>query len=259
MSPAIWILLAVLLAVFLQSAWRGEGFAHRIAQSIWCRIGSLSGYRKSGNRHASLTAIVDLAERSLLERLARRFVPVLSGWFSPYPTDKGGFHDYLRLYDILLAPYRDRRDVRVLEVGVHKGGSLALWREYFSDHATIVGIDVNSGVQNFPRDAGIKVVILDSRDATAVASTLRGLHFDVIIDDGLHHPDAQQRTFGALRPLLRPNGVYIIEDVYSFDATAFQSHEDAVRIYPDRSGQNLVVLRPPACEAGEPPDSLTGR
>lgn len=253
MSTAIWIVPAVLLAVFLRLAWRGEGFAHRVAQTIWVRIASLTEYRKSGVQHASLTAIVDAAGESRLERFLHRFVPVLAGWFSPFPTDKGGFHDYLRLYDVLLAPYRDRRGVRVLEVGVHKGGSLALWREYFSDDATIFGIDVNPGVQTFPNDSGITVVILDSRDRAAVTAALSGLAFDIIIDDGLHHPSAQQKTFDALRPLLEPHGVYIIEDVYAFDAAAFASHGDAIRRYPDRSGQQLVVLRPRACEAGDPP------
>lgn len=259
MNTLTGVLLAVLPGLFVASAWRGEGFAHRIAQSIWCRIGSLANYRKTGERHASLTAIVNRADRSVFEHAVSRLVPALSGWFSPFPTDKGEFHDYLRLYEIVLLPYRDRPDVRVLEVGVNKGGSLALWREYFSERAAIFGIDVNPGVQTFPSDAGIKVVILDSRDSAAVAGAFRGLEFDVIIDDGLHDPGAQRHTFDALRPLLKPSGVYVIEDVYAFDAAGFHSHGDAIRIYPERNGQSLVVVRPPACDAGEPPDGLPGR
>src|SRR5947207_11626406 len=37
---------------------------------------------------------------------------------------------YLGLYDAYLAPFRGR-PVRILEIGVNRGGSLQLWREYF--------------------------------------------------------------------------------------------------------------------------------
>lgn len=252
MTTVVGVLLGIAVVLFVRSAWSGVGPAHRVVQYAYCRIGSLARYQKSDRRYASLEEIMESSGEPWLEAAARRVMPSLSGWFMPFPTDKGGFHDYLPLYRSLLEPYRDRKGACLLEVGVHKGGSLALWREYFAESARVFGIDVNRGVQSFPLDGGIKVLILDSRDAAVVARALRGLTFDVIIDDGLHHPEAQRRTFEALRPFLKPEGVYVVEDVYSLRPDHFLSHGDEVVVYPDRSGQSLVVVRPPACEAGRP-------
>ena len=37
--------------------------------------------------------------------------------------------------------------------------------------------------------------------------------FDIIIDDGVHHPELQMKTLRNFYPSLRPNGIYVIEDV----------------------------------------------
>ena len=56
-----------------------------------------------------------------------------------YDTDKIQHH-YLEAYDPILSPWADN-DVKLLEIGVRKGGSLELWRDYFP-RGTIVGIDL---------------------------------------------------------------------------------------------------------------------
>ncbi len=241
----------MLVAAFLvREASRGEGAVHRFAQSIWCRIGSMDRFHKSEMRHNSLRAIVATAQQPFVERVTRRYLPELSGWLAAFPTDKGSAHDYLGLYDQLLAPYRDLPDARILEIGVNKGGSLALWREYFAASATIFGVDVNPGVQTFPADAGIKVVIVDSRDAREVNAAFSGTKFDVIIDDGLHTPDAQARTFEAFRPLLKTTGIYVLEDVSECDPARFAAFGDVATRFPGATGQSLVVLRPVDSHAG---------
>ena len=55
---------------------------------------------------------------------------------SKYDTDKAAHAHYLRNYEEHFRPLRDR-DVRLLELGVLKGGSLLLWRDYF-DWANII-------------------------------------------------------------------------------------------------------------------------
>ena len=57
-----------------------------------------------------------------------------------YDTDKIQHH-YLEVYDPILSRWTDK-DVKLLEIGVRKGGSLELWRDY-SPKGTIVGIDLN--------------------------------------------------------------------------------------------------------------------
>ena len=56
-----------------------------------------------------------------------------------YETDKVR-HEYLELYDPILAAWADK-ELKLLEIGIHKGGSLKLWRDYFP-RGIIVGIDL---------------------------------------------------------------------------------------------------------------------
>ncbi len=56
-----------------------------------------------------------------------------------YDSDKIGL-GYLEVYDPILAPWVNKK-MKLLEIGVRKGGSLQLWRDYFPQ-ATIVGIDL---------------------------------------------------------------------------------------------------------------------
>lgn len=235
----------VLAGLFLWSAAGGVGLPYRLLQSVYYSFASLEGYQKSGRRYASATEIVGSQERSVADAIVGRIAPSQKGWLAKgFPTDKGAYHDYLRAYDALLAPYRTLGGVTLLEVGVKKGGSLALWRELLAEDAFVLGLDVHPGVPRFSRDARTKVLILDSRDRTAVDGALRGMTLDIIIDDGLHHPDAQRQTFTVLRPYLTRRGVYVIEDFHGPSASDYASFGDSVVVLPDRSGQSLVVLYP---------------
>ena len=49
---------------------------------------------------------------------------------------------YFSEYDFCFRDFRDR-NIRLLEIGVSKGGSLAAWEEYFP-HAEIVGVDIDN-------------------------------------------------------------------------------------------------------------------
>ena len=40
-----------------------------------------------------------------------------------------------------------------------------------------------------------------------------GGHFDVVVDDGGHSMEQQLTSFRVLFPLLRPGGIYVIEDL----------------------------------------------
>ena len=40
-----------------------------------------------------------------------------------------------------------------------------------------------------------------------------GGEFDVILDDGLHNISAQVKTFNTFWPLLKKEGIYLIEDI----------------------------------------------
>ena len=56
-----------------------------------------------------------------------------------YDTDKIG-HYSLEVYNPILAPWVNK-EIKLLEVSIHKEGSLQLWRDYFKV-GVIIGIDI---------------------------------------------------------------------------------------------------------------------
>src|SRR5688572_23444370 len=91
---------ALAAAWFIRAAWLGTGWPNRVVQYVYNHVGSLDGYRKSGRRAASAVELVAGAGEPPLAGLVRRIAPSQVGWLSrSFPTDKGSWHDYLRLYD----------------------------------------------------------------------------------------------------------------------------------------------------------------
>lgn len=52
------------------------------------------------------------------------------------------WHHYITIYERYFEKYRGQK-IRFLEIGVSKGGSLRMWREYFSPEAIVFGIDID--------------------------------------------------------------------------------------------------------------------
>jgi hypothetical protein len=128
------------------------------------------------------------------------------------------WHHYFEIYNRFLARLRDRSHLRLLEIGVFRGGSLDLWRGYFHRDATIVGIDIDASCKAFGHpERNIWVEVGDQSDA----GFLKGVAakygpFDVIIDDGGHMTSQQIASFSALYPeALTDDGVYLVEDLHT--------------------------------------------
>jgi hypothetical protein len=179
---------------------------------------------------------------SITDRLARRIQHAVSGassrdfgrFSSPYKPEfsnqyKGSVAElffentgplahkwlhFLPIYESLLGCHVGS-EVRMLEIGVFQGGSLALWRRYLGDRATIFGIDIKPECAAFNGQHG--QVRVGSQDDPAflrgVVQEMGGL--DVVLDDGSHIARHQRASFEALFPLLSDGGLYIIEDLHT--------------------------------------------
>ena len=130
---------------------------------------------------------------------------------TPYSTDKLE-SGYLPFYDDLFGGLREH-DVRLLELGVAKGGSLRLWRDFFP-RGIIAGVDVNrSAMLEDPRIRVYQGSQEDTAFLDLVASEVAPGGFDVIIDDCSHIGSLTEVSFWHLfRRHLKPGGIYIIED-----------------------------------------------
>ena len=131
--------------------------------------------------------------------------------FTYHGSDKGTqFHDFGRWYDTLFQPFQDK-PVRVLEIGVLEGNSLAALREYFCHpQARVIGMDIDTGCYQDE-----DVIIGDATDPEVLAYVI-STHgpFDIVIDDGSHTNVDVINTFKYLFPKgLCEGGLYVVEDL----------------------------------------------
>ena len=129
-----------------------------------------------------------------------------------HDTDKNsGAHDYTQLYSQYFDPIRYSARA-IVEIGVWRGESLRMWREYFPD-ALVFGIDIDSECVAHRGDR-IGVYTGSQSDVDFLLATITeiGRELDVVIDDGSHLATDYRVSFETLFPLVRSGGWYVIED-----------------------------------------------
>jgi hypothetical protein len=131
---------------------------------------------------------------------------------------------YLPIYEQAMAGLRGRAG-RILEIGVARGGSLAMWRRYFGPATVIVGVDINPDCKQFEDvSKNVYVRIGSQRDTDLLRSVVTEFGpFDAIIDDGSHMSSHMVDTFRFLFANgLADGGVYIVEDIHCNYWTAYR-------------------------------------
>jgi hypothetical protein len=122
---------------------------------------------------------------------------------------------YLDIYDRSLAHLKNDR-VAILEIGVQNGGFTEALARFFTNAEVIVGCDIDArcGEIKFD-DPRIQICVGDASAETTFES-IKGIHgsFDLIIDDGSHTSRDIITAFARYFPLLRSNGVFIVEDLH---------------------------------------------
>jgi hypothetical protein len=123
---------------------------------------------------------------------------------------------YLKVYDRELEPFLELgRPVHLLEIGIAKGGSLAIWEALLPPGSSVVAFDIEAGCAALRYGPSVRVVIQDATDAAGVQAALGDAKFDIIIDDGSHVSADIIAQFAILFPRLLPGGIYIIEDLHA--------------------------------------------
>jgi cephalosporin hydroxylase len=144
-------------------------------------------------------------------------------------SDKDTVHSYIELYDKLLDRLKDTA-LNVIEIGISKGGSIKMWKDYFT-RANVYGIDLTDYKKLDPKngidDVAIKYInnelMKEDRinlfigqsgyDKNFIDKKFKDIKFDFVIDDGPHTLQSMKDCINLYLPLLSENGILIIEDV----------------------------------------------
>jgi hypothetical protein len=164
--------------------------------------------------------------------------PIPDGPLAAIYAESEGIHKwahYLPIYETAFAPYKDR-PIRMLEIGVSKGGSLKMWRQYLHPDSVIVGIDIDPACAQYDDpDYGIHVRIGGQQDVPFLQSIVDEVgRFDIIVDDGSHLSSHIIDTFKFLFPnALADGGLYLVEDLH---ANYWQPYRDISTTFADFAG-----------------------
>lgn len=152
----------------------------------------------------------------------------LAALFRQYGSDKATSHDYYHVYDSILAGAVQQGEPRIMEVGLgtnntdvasnmgiagRPGASLRAFRD-FMPAARVFGADIDKRIL-FTEDR-IETYHADQTDPSTLAALAARLPdgFDLMIDDGLHSPNANLNTLAMFLGKLRPGGTAVVEDIH---------------------------------------------
>ena len=162
-------------------------------------------------------------------------------WANQGPIVHKWLH-YLPIYESYLEPFRGS-DLKFLEIGVSKGGSLQMWREYFGDRAVLFGIDIDPECAKYDGQSGqVRIGSQDDPEFLArVIDEMGGV--DVVLDDGSHDSHHIRASLNALYPKLSEGGLYMVfspSGALAYEVTVEPGGQLALA-----SGRYRVMLRRP--------------
>ena len=161
----------------------------------------------------------------------------VSSNLNPYPWPS---HNYTDFYSLVFG-LRRHEIKTIVECGIgtnnpalkssmgvegKPGASLRMWREYFPN-ANIIGCDIDDDI--LFTEERINTFHCDQTLPESIKSFLSNAEIiegsvDIIIDDGLHEYHAGVCFFENIIASLRPDGIYIIEDVTHGDIIKYKNY-----------------------------------
>lgn len=158
-------------------------------------------------------------------------------------TPPGGNGIFSHHYETTMTKYLghlpEDTPLRILEIGLGcgtpqewggVGNSLQLWKRLFP-HAAVSFIEVDAPcADKFRADieaTGGRLYTGPQAEPATIAPVLADAAaigpFDLIVDDGGHHPEHQRLSLELLWPTLRPFGLYVIEDLLTTYFVAYET------------------------------------
>lgn len=142
---------------------------------------------------------------------------------------------YFEIYERYFSKFVGKKCTYV-EIGVQRGGSLQIIKEYLGGEARVIGVDIDPAVASL-RNEGKEIHIGDQGDPLFLSELAQTCGpFDIIVDDGSHIPDHQLTSFFSLFPNLNDGGIYIVEDLEHTFFYGFQDSRFGINFYDFAKG-----------------------
>jgi hypothetical protein len=166
---------------------------------------------RAASRRRAIGILADARRAFWAARRGERTLDQLGLWYGADKSSAG--HGFTKIYERYLADRR-RSAVTVLEIGVWRGASLRMWRDYFP-RGRIFGIDI-SPVTAAQAGDRVEVFVGDQSDSELLARVVEKTGpLDLVIDDGAHRVEQQVPTLAFLWPHVKPGGLYVVEDTHT--------------------------------------------
>jgi SAM-dependent methyltransferase len=179
----------------------------------------------SSQLHGRETEIFDLENIPLTEEELKS-IEKLKTLFVKYKSDKSTNHEYHLLYGKLLSKTKDIQNILEIGIGTNNtenvshmgkkgtpGASLRAFAD-FCPNSKVFGADFDKKI--LFNEKRIETYYVDQTNNDSLDRLCRSLKekkFDLIIDDGLHSPDANINTLRFATKLIKKGGSIVIEDI----------------------------------------------
>ena len=180
-------------------------------------------YEELKNQDVTVLKVNDLK----LNKDEKKNIKDLEILLNKYGSDKAYKHKYHILYGKILTPREKISNILEIGLGTNNrdivssmgkdgkpGASLRSFRD-FCPNAEIIGADIDKRIL-FEEDR-IKTFFVDQTSTSSLNNLKNKFSnkFDLIIDDGLHSPDANINTLRIAISLIKKGGSIVIEDINS--------------------------------------------
>lgn len=127
-------------------------------------------------------------------------------------------HPYTPLYSLLFCHLRNK-DIMFCELGIATGGSIEMWRKYFTKNSIIYGFELDDSNIDIVEKLNLNNVIIKNINTSDINNMEyvfkeTNVLFDIIVEDTNHELINQKNVVSVARNYLKSGGILIIEDIY---------------------------------------------
>jgi len=144
---------------------------------------------------------------------------------------------YFEIYNNMFQKYKNKK-ITFVEVGIDRGGSLFIWKDFFSNDSRIIGIDTNPAAKKL-EEHGFEIFIGDQSNESFWSDFYKKVgNIDILLDDGGHKNIEQIITLNSSLPYINNDGKIVIEDTHT---SYIKKHYRNPSMFSSMNFFNLIV------------------